>query len=65
LALMGLITAREVGAARSREQRYSDDRRTCLQRDDRRDTSGVDRPASQTAREGTRDGGSDASTLPS
>jgi hypothetical protein len=61
LVLMGLVTARQVGAAGSREQRCCDDRRDCLQRNDRRDTTSFDRPASQTAREATRDRGAEAS----
>jgi hypothetical protein len=65
LALMGLITAGEVGAAGSREQRYCDDRRDCLQRDERRDTTSFDRPASQTAGEPTRDCGEATTRRPS
>jgi hypothetical protein len=57
LLLVCLITARQIGAARSREQRDGDDRRHNLQRDDRRGTTSFDRPASQTAGEPTRDGG--------
>jgi hypothetical protein len=63
--LAGLIAAREVGTAGSREQRDCANRRDCLQRDDRRGTTSFDRPASQIAREATRDGGAEASRRPS